>query len=83
MSQENNTQPEGFTKQEKESTYKPYTGPVVNSQTYNLFTSNVDRANAKRREEAHRKGLKTYKAKVWIPEHENVKGHFVWVEKLV
>lgn len=69
--------------EEKKSTYKPYTGPVVNDRTYNLFKTKEERANAKRREEAHRKGKSTYKAKVWIPAHEGVAGHFIWVDKLV
>lgn len=81
MSKDNETKE--FAAEEKKSTYTPYKGPVVNSETYNLFQSKLDRANAKLREEAHRKGRKTYRAKVWIPEHEGVKGHFVWVEKLV
>lgn len=63
--------------------YKPYNGPVVADSTYALFKDPLDRANTKRREEAHRRGQPMYKAKTFIPANGDVKAHYVWVDKFV
>lgn len=63
--------------------YVPYDGPVVNARTYDMYKTPLERANAQRREEAHRRGQDMYKAKVWIPEHNGVKAHFAFIEKFV
>ncbi len=70
-------------KEKKESTYVPYRGPLVTSESYSSFKSQLDRQNAQRRHKAHLKGLKMYRAKVLIPEKNGVKAHYVFVEKFV